>query len=668
MFAEIIPIIRLPPKIKTFSYLIPKELREQIKIGQAVEIPFRNKNIMGIVLELKPTLSKVYPKPSQRKEEKKLSPKIKLKPIIKIFDLIPLLGPQQLKLVQWLADFYRVSTGLILKTILPPLPKKKFKINKIEKNKLYKNKLDKLELTSDQEKIIKDLEKGKNKIFLLESWRDSDKNNIYFEITRHILNQEKQVLIIVPEIYDLNQLLALFQRYFSNNLIAVLHSKLAKNQYFNTWQRIKNNQVKIIIGTRLAIFAPVRNLELIIIDKEHDSSHKQWDQNPRYHVREVALKLVELTGTKLLFSSPTPTLESFYQTQNKNYQLLKLKQEKMVEIKLIDMREEVRRKNFSPFSETLQDAIRETLKNKKQVFLFINRRGTATTVICNDCGYIFRCPNCHLPLVYHSNQFLKCHHCNFKMELPLFCPKCHGPELKFIGTGTQRIENEIKKLNSDIKIIRIDTDAEIKKCIEQKNCSIGFDLIIGTQMALKFVDWERIGLVGIISADNFLYLPDFRATEKTYELFSLIIYRLSEKSPTSKIIIQTRKSENYALQALVKNDANLFYNQELEERKDFNYPPFTRLIKLIFQHKNEKKCIYESRRLWRELNKKIEKFKGVEMSLPQPVYTIKVRGRYRYQIILKIPLTSYQLLITNYQLLNFVPDHWIIDIDPESLL
>jgi len=329
----------------------------------------------------------------------------------------------------------------------------------------------------------------------------------------------------------------------------------------------------------------------------------------------------------------------------------------------VDMRDEIKKQNYSPFSELLQEAIKETLEKKQQIFLFINRRGTASSVLCRDCGFVFKCPNCKLPLSYHGASELRCHNCAYKNPLPLFCPQCHGPEIKFSGAGTEKIEKEIKKLNPIAKILRLDIETEEAIKAEHKSYTAEADIIIGTQYALKFIDWEKIELAGIVSADTLLYLPDFRSGEKTYQLFSEIIFELGSKE--KEIIIQTRKPDNLALQALGRNNPELFYNQEIEERKIFHYPPFGKIVKLLYQHGNEKKCIYESNRVWQELNKKIMVDKNIEMSLPAPIHNLKVRGRFRYQIILKVPLELGDKLG---DLLNIVPDDWIIDINPESLL
>jgi primosomal protein N' (replication factor Y) len=662
MFAEIIPINRLPLRIKTFSYLIPSELENEIKVGQAVEIPFRNKNITGIVLELK----------------KESDLKIKLKAIIRIIDSTPFMNDKQLKLAFWMADYYHLSLGLILKAILPQIPKRKGKEKEIVKNEIRP-----IDLSENLKSIadaiftvnnpLAPFDKGEQNIpppplirgnlqrYYLWYTKDEDKKQIYLELAKRLSLSGKQILLITPEINNLNDLTALFKKYFSNDLVAILHGDLSNGEYFSEWEKIRNNQAKIILGTRIAIFAPVDNLGLIILDREHDSSHKQWDQNPRYHDREIAEKLVELTNVKLLLSDSAPSLESYYKIKNNDYELLELRDADIIKPKIIDMREEVRGRNYSPISESLKEAIEKTLEEKKQIFLFINRRGTSTSAICEDCGYVFKCPDCKLPLTYHGDKYLKCHNCNFKQGVPLFCPSCRGPEIKFLGTGTQKIENEIRKIDSNIKIARIDIDTQKKNQAEQKYCSVDCDVIIGTQLALKSLDWTRIGLVGIVSADTILYLPDFRSSERTYQLFSDIIYKASEYSPAAKIIIQTRKPENYALMALLKSDPGIFYDEELKDREDFHYPPYSQLIKLIFQHPNEKKVIYESRRLWMGLNKKIESLKGIEISQPQPIYSVKVRGRYRYQIIVKIRDKRYQILDT-------IPDNWIIDINPDSLL
>ncbi len=654
MIAEIVPITRLPSNLKSFSYLVPAKLAPDIKIGQIVKIPFRNQIISGLVSELKDQASTNESRPTKG---------IKLKSIIELSNLI--LSKKYLELINWLTNFYLVSTGLILKAILPEIPKR---IIKPKRSKETKAKLE-LELSASQKKALEELDQTPNKISLFKFSRTDDRNKLYLGLAQKNLDQGKQILIIVPEIADLKKINELFDHYFDSNLTTVFAGNLAKNQYFNAWQDISTGQAKIIIGTRLAIFAPAPNLGLIIIDQENNSSLKQWDQNPRYHVRAVALKISELVGTKLLSSSETPSLETFYQAKLGNYHLIEIKN-KFNRAELVDLKEEQRRGNRLELSDRLIEALNNCLAAKKQTFLFINRRGRATAVLCEDCGFIFHCPNCRLPLAYHAGEILKCHHCDFKTELSLFCPTCRNPEFKFIGTGTEKIEREIRKLYPQIKLLRIDQDNQIKKCLEgkaeQNKCStINYDIIIGTQLALKLINWSKVGLAGIVSADTLLYLPDFRATERTYQVLTEIILNLSEQSTENKIIIQTAKPENPALRSLNQTDPAIFYESELAERKNFNYPPFSRLIKLIFQHSNEKKCLYESRRLWRELNKKIGSNKTIGLSLPLPIYTSQIRGRYRYQIILKFPDLAH---LEHQAILKLVPPNWIIDIDPVSLL
>jgi primosomal protein N' (replication factor Y) len=657
MFAEIIPNLRLPKNINTFTYLVPEELKEEIKMGQIVEVPFRNRRIQGVVLELKDKID---------------FPLQGLKPIFKIFNPNPLLTENQFKIIDWFSKYYQISRALVAKTILPIIPKRKIKI----KEPNFKNLIPTDTYNKEQiEKNARQFIESKNKKFFLNYTKEIDQWEFYHRIIEKMIKENKQVLILFPELSDINS-------YGFNENIALLHGQLNRNQYYGEWQKIIENKAKIALGSRLAVFAPFKNLGLIIIDKAHDQSHKQWDMNPRYDAREVAQKISELTGAKIIFASRTPNLELYFKSYIQNeYEPLELKSELGPQIKIIDLREERRKKNYSILSEELQNEIGKNLKVKKQIFLFINRRGQANSVSCADCGHIFTCPNCRLPLALHASNQLKCHHCSYSIGLPLFCPNCHGPELKFLGGGTQKIENEIKKLFPEIKILRIDNDADIKKFAEYKNCSSvesdfschKFNIIIGTQLAMKFIDWKKIGLVGIISADTLLYIPDFRSLERTYQLFSELIFNTFENSPRAKFIIQTYNPENRALKAIAKNDLLDLYNQELEERKEFAYPPFSRLVKLTFSHPNEKKVIFESRRLWQELNKKIYgepgrtigQEKNITLTTPKPAYTTKIRNRFQYQIIIKLP-ADFDLSRKNF--LDTVPGNWIIDIDPESLL
>ncbi len=632
MYAEIVPIVRLIRKLKYFDYKIPSELEGQIKIGQIVEIEFRKKKINGVVQKIK-------------KQTK--TPQSKIKEIIKVLP-IPTLTEKQLKLVNWMSDFYLLSPALIFKTTLPQIPKrlKELDIQKIKINS-------KIKQDKEADKILK----SKNKNFLLHYLLEERKNQVYLSLIQNYLKKDKQTIIAVPELIDIKKLTELLEKHFDKDLIVGLHSGLSKGKFFKSWLKIRNNQAKIIIGTRYAVFAPASNLGLIIIDKEHNDSHKQWDQNPRYHDRDIALKLSELTKCKILLSSSSPSIEVYYE----NFKLIDLDQKtKLCPIKIVDMRDELRKGNYSVFSETLQDAITKTFQEGKKIFLLINKRGAARAVICRDCGHIAKCSNCDIPLTYHTDYSLICHNCNHQERMKVKCPNCQGVRFKYVGSGTQKIEAELKKLTPDAKTIRIDSDADISKDIEQKIYSGDFQVIVGTKLALKYLDLSKLGFAGIISADVLLGIPDFRSLEKTYQLINGLHINLSEKA---ELIVQTRNPENYAIKAAKNNDYEKFYSQEIEQRKALTYPPFSQLVKLSFRDLNQKKSLETAKSLLKllERNQK-EKLEDITISGP---FTKRAGKFYISFIILKIPI---KLFKESYEILNLVPDIWTIDINPESLL
>jgi len=629
--AQIIPLIRLKRDLNYFNYNIPQEFQNQIKIGQIVEIPFRNKIIKGVVLNL-----------SEKSETKNLE----LKSIHKIIDPLPFLFDWQLKLISDLANYYFVSMSVIVKMMIPEIPQKA----RLSQNKFLQD-FDFLNIPGAA--IDVDQYYGVSKPVLLEYSNFEDKIKIYLGLIEKVLKQKKQILIIVPVLADIKKIYQYLGDY--QNEISVFLNDLPKNRYWFEWLKIKKGQAKIIIGTRSAIFAPFKNLDLIIIDEEDNENHKQEEPNPRYNVKTVALKLSHLLKSKVIFTALTPSLTALNNAEKKEWQYFEIgKLEAIPQISIIDRQLEFKKGNYSIFSQELLAKMELALKDKKQIFIFLNRKGLATLITCRDCGYVGACPNCKLPLTYHASKELICHHCGYKQDLFLFCPKCQSPNIKITGSGTEKVELETKNLFPQAKVIKIDITTPFKE--ELKN----IDIIIGTQFAFEQIDWQKINLIGVVNADTLFYLPDYRSLEKTFNLLNKLALFLNDTK--KELLVQTFSPDNYVFKAFKNLGLKLFYKNEMEERKILNYPPYCRLIKLIYQSIEFNGGQSEVNKVYKFLKATIKNDKII-INPPILTYTQQVRGRFRWLIVLKILDKNISL-----DFLKNLPEDVIIDPEPESLL
>ncbi len=630
--AQVIPIIRLKRNLNFFDYKIPNELLGQIKKGQLVEIPFRNKIIKGVVLNL--TASSIF-------ENKKL------KSLRSIIDPLPFLNSWQLNLIVYLSNYYFISQAAWAKMIVPEIPKR---IRQSKKN--FLTEIDFLEAPKAEIKVDQYLKTSKP--ILLRYFYPDNKIETYLSLIKNITEQDKQIAIIVPQLSDVKRIYRYLLEYKS--VTSVLLNDLPKNKYWQEWSKIKKGKAKIIIGTRSAIFAPFNKLGLIIIDQEENENHKQEEPNPRYNVKDVALKLKNLLKCGLIFSSSTPSFTSLYKAQKKEWSYFELdKLKAKPQISIIDKQDEFRKGNYSIFSEELLKKTEYNLKRARKIFLFLNRKGLATLATCKDCGYIAACPNCKLPLTLHTNKKLICHHCEYQEDLFLFCPKCKSPNIKLTGGGTEKIEIEIKKIFPQVNILKIDQETPWTNTDLSK-----YDIIIGTQYAFDFINWSMIDLICVINADISFSLPDFKSFEKTFNL----LYKLALYIPNKKkdIIVQTFSPENYIFQAFKNLDYKIFYLNEAKERQIFKYPPFSQLIKLIYQSFEFNSGQEEINKVYNFLKSKSDN-KKVIITPPLPVYTQQIRGRFRWQIIIKITDKEIDL-----DFLKDLPENIIIDRDPENLL
>ena len=478
----------------------------------------------------------------------------------------------------------------------------------------------------------------------------------------------------MPEIALTPQTIERFASRFPHK-VAVLHSKLSLGEQFDQWRQMRDGELDVVIGPRSAIFAPQPNLGLIVIDEEHEWAYKQQDLSPRYHARDVALKLAELTGAVVILGSATPDVETYYHAQRGDYQLLELPERltphegsALPQVEVVDLREELKAGNRSIFSRSLKLAIDKAVANKEQVILFFNRRGAATFIQCRNCGLVLLCRRCQVTLNYHSAEdALVCHQCNYRMAVPQFCPRCLSRRIKFLGIGTQKLEQEAGHLFHKARLLRWDSDATRGKHSHQEILyrfrSRDADILIGTQMVAKGLDLPQVTLVGVVNADTGLNLPDFRAGERTFQLLSQVVGRAGRGPLGGRAIIQTYCPEHYAIQAAVKHDYSHFYKQEIAYRLKLNNPPFLQLVRLTFSHKNDALCHKEAERMKQLLTSEREAKGTYDISLigPAPAFIHRLRGRFRWQLILRGAESSAFLSQIA------IPQGWTVDVDPIGL-
>jgi len=511
-------------------------------------------------------------------------------------------------------------------------------------------------------------------VFLLHGVTGSGKTEVYLQALAEVIGLGKRGIVLVPEIALTPQTIERFASRFPHK-VAVLHSKLSLGEQFDEWKRIRDGEFDVVIGSRSAIFAPQPNLGLIVIDEEHEWTYKQHDKSPRYHTRDVAMKLAELTGAVVILGSATPDVETFYHAQRGDYRLLQLPRRvtprdgsAMPQVEVVDLREELKAGNRSLFSRSLSQAMGKAVANGEQVILFLNRRGAATFIQCRSCGFVLRCKRCEVPLTYHlAEDILACHQCNYRMPVPQTCPRCLRHRIKFLGIGTQKLEQEAGHSFPQARLLRWDSDVTRGKHshdeILGKFRAHQADVLIGTQMIAKGLDLPLVTLVGVVSADTGLNLPDFRAGERTFQLLSQVAGRAGRGTLGGRVIIQTYAPEHYAIQAAAEHDYASFYDKEIDYRRQLHNPPFTRLACLIYSHTNDALCQREAERMKRLLSQEIESqgIADIEPIGPAPAYIHRLRGRFRWQLILRGSELSAFLSPIPF------PQGWTVDIDPVGL-
>jgi primosomal protein N' (replication factor Y) len=501
-----------------------------------------------------------------------------------------------------------------------------------------------LRLTAAQkeaiEPILDCIQNDLHKVFLLYGVTGSGKTEIYLQSIQDVINRGKEAIVLVPEISLTPQMVNRFKGRFGD-LVAVMHSGLSAGEKYDEWRKIQRKEVKVVVGARSAIFAPFENLGILIIDEEHETSYKQ-EEMPRYHARDVAIERAVRANCPVVLGSATPALESFARAKKGVYELLtlpsRMNDHALPAVEIIDMREELRGGNRSMFSRTLLEKLKDRLEKKQQTVLFLNKRGFSSFVMCRDCGYVVNCPNCDISLTYHRvTEQMKCHYCGYEGRVPAACPECGSEHIRYFGTGTQKVEEELGKILPEARVIRMDVDTTSRKGSHERLLTDfqegKADILLGTQMIAKGLDFPNITLVGVLSADTMLHLPDFRSSEKTFQLLTQVSGRAGRHELPGEVVIQTYTPEHYSIEYSGKQDYDLFYNQEMMIRKIHQYPPFYYLSMINVSHEQLMKAVSVTEKIVQYVRSRLSNETVVLGPVASPIP--RINNRYRYQCLIK---------------------------------
>lgn len=699
LYAEVIINSEALEIDRPFTYKVPEEFNNEIKIGQIVKVPFGkgNKTSEGFILNLKnddnikfktKNIAAILVKdPVIDEDDINLIEFLREKTLCKYIDAFRLLIPvgimkgakaKKKKVIvlknedlsniknpdgyKKIVEFFKTNSGKYTKSeLINEHSISQYKLNKLIENEVLSieeesvfryndrvyNKDSAKTLTIEQENIIREYINSDDKMFLLKGVTGSGKTEVYMKLVERVLLEEKSAIILVPEIALAPQMIERFKGRFGVN-VALFHSKLSDGERFDEWFRVKEGKSKVIVGARSAIFLPAKNLGLIIIDEEHENTYKS-EQNPKYQTKEVAEYLSELKGCKVILGSATPSIETYYRALTGEMKLLELNSrvdnKAMPPMKVIDMRNELKGGNKSLFSRELFIAIQERLKRKEQIILFLNRRGFSTFVSCRSCGYVFKCDECDISMTYHKNGLLICHYCGKTKREPRECPKCHSKYVKFFGAGTQRVEEEVKKYFNNAGILRMDVDTTRDKHSYERIYNTfkngEADILIGTQMVSKGLDFKNVTLVGILAADMSINIPDYRAAERTFQIITQVAGRAGRGDKQGEVLIQTYTPQHYSLQYAVNYDYEGFYEKEFTVRAMMKYPPFGKLLLINGTSKKEDLLKNFMHKITMMIKPLVENCLDIEILGPIPCMISKVKENYRWQIVIKGEFDSY---------------------------
>ncbi|CDZ74753.1 primosomal protein N` [Peptoniphilus sp. ING2-D1G] len=513
---------------------------------------------------------------------------------------------------------------------------------------VYKNKFHNLNM--EQLQIYNSIIKDDPSVSLIHGLTGSGKTEIYLKLSKEITSKGGQVIVLLPEIGLTPQMIERFKGVFRDR-VAVMHSKLSLGERYDSWQRIKNGDVDIVIGARSAVFAPFENLKMIIVDEEHDSSYR-FHNALRYNAIDVAIKRMEILSGKVILGSATPDVCDYYLAKNNKFKLYELKKRavegaKLPNINIVDMRDELVKGNMSIFSSLLSQQIDEKLKNNEQIILFLNRRGFSNFVACRSCGHVIKCDNCDISMTYHRDMnILRCHYCGSTKNLVTICPQCGSKYIRQFGIGTQRVEEEVKKIFGNAQVLRMDRDTMSQKnsydIIYEKMKNHEVDILVGTQMLAKGLDFDNVTLVGVIAADLSLFISDYRANETTFQLLTQVSGRSGRGKKEGEVVIQSYNPENYAVLFAKKSDYIGFYNKEIEYRRLFKYPPFVKMVNIYFISQKDKYLDNTAHKFLKDLENIIE---NIYIEHTRVISLPKIKRQHRNKLTIKVKPDELQILM-----------------------
>ncbi len=619
-------------------------------IGQLVRISIGKKVLNGVIIS-----------------ERKKAPDYNVKPIDSIIDPIPI-PTAHIKLVHWLSEYYAVSLATALQTLLPAGAHKQRRKPQPSMISSKRNRTNYV-LNKDQLHAIVSVNKASTGTILLHGITGSGKTAVYIELAKQTVADDSSAIILVPEIALTSQLVAEFSQHFPNILLA--HSRQSEAERHAIWQQALHAQdPQIIIGPRSALFLPVKSIGLIIIDESHEPSYKQ-EQAPKYHALRAAHFLASQSNAKLVLGSATPSVSDYFLAGSTKRPIVTMKklavpQAYKPKIQLIDM---TKRANFTRhrfLSNSMLQQIEQDIAANKQVLLFHNRRGSAPTTLCENCGWQAGCPRCFVPLTLHGDSHtLRCHICNFVSPVPTSCPECHNASIIHKGIGTKLIESEIKRLFPHLTVARFDGDTTSDQTVEQRYNDLydgSIDIIVGTQVIAKGLDLPHLRTVAVVQADAGLSLPDYIAAERTFQLLAQVVGRVGRSSHKTNVIVQSYQPDHPAIKLGLAQDYDSFYKLALQQRKRSHFPPFCFLLKLQCSYKTESAAIRNAQSLFGLL--KTELPAEVEILGPTPAFYERAGGNYKWQLIIKSPQRAHLLTA-----LSHLPSsHWHFELDPMSLL
>lgn len=655
------------PLHSTFYYIIPPHLQDQDLTLRRVHVHFGRREEIGFVLRTV-------------QEEEVAEDLRSLKSVKEIEDIIdaePIFTQKLLDLAKTASEYYHAPIGEVLFTMLPPLKEAKHFTNPYISHQKEFTPNEEQKLAFDQMKPYV----GKGQTYLLQGVTGSGKTEVYKLLARECLSQGKGAIILVPEIALTDQTLRRFSEEFGNQ-IALFHSKLTPSERVSEWLRVLHGEANLVIGPRSAVFAPMQNLGLIIIDEEHDPSYKAMD-SPRYHARGVAFMRSKKEKALLVFGSATPSIESRYAVEQgliKRATLLqRFNNTPLPSVDIIDLKLEKEGNSF--LSKPLITKLLETLSQKKQSLIFLNRRGYAPSLLCQDCGFFFKCPHCDIGMTWHKKDgMVRCRYCEFEDRAPSVCPECGGFQIKDIGHGTEKLEDSLQNLLPSARILRLDLDTAKKKYNTDKILNAmrnhEADILVGTQMIAKGHDIANITLVGALFPEIMLSLPDFRASERTFSLLSQAIGRGGRRDTQGHALIQSYLADHFAVQLAATQDYEKFYQEEIQIREEFHYPPFVRMGRIVFRSADEQNLIQLNYSLKKAFKKQKDNFQNhnLEVLGPSPCPIERINNQYRYHILMKAQNHASMLKVVKfiYKLFKNFPQHdkikIEIDIDPTQIL